>query len=222
MINLSTGVYIAIIFVLLYTMFSFLHKSKKIDVRASDGNIYEVADFPNKLEAAELIASVNAAVIKLLKYMRDKYTSGNLGGTTDRELVTLSMLNNFNFEKIIETDPRYESGTSTTLNKGEKMYICVRQRPIDTESAIYKSGYDYPLCDYNTVLFVVIHELSHIAAYDTWFHTTRFWEVFKFVLKNAVELGIYQNVDYSKNPRRYCGLIVNYNPLFDSSLREIR
>ena len=56
------------------------------------------------------------------------------------------------------------------------------------------------LIDENTLTFVALHEISHIAT-ESIGHKKEFWENFKFILKNAVSLGIYEPKDYKKNPK---------------------
>jgi hypothetical protein len=34
------------------------------------------------------------------------------------------------------------------------------------------------------------------------------------MLENATEDGIYESVDYARNPSEYCGLTIDSNPLF--------
>jgi predicted metal-dependent hydrolase len=55
---------------------------------------------------------------------------------------------------------------------------------------------------------VVIHELGHIASKSIG-HTKEFWSTFKFILKEAVEMGLYKNVNYANNPQPYCGITVS-------------
>ena len=56
------------------------------------------------------------------------------------------------------------------------------------------------LIDENTLAFVAIHELGHVMT-ESVGHTKEFWQNFKFLLKDAVKLGIYKPVDYKKNPK---------------------
>ena len=42
-----------------------------------------------------------------------------------------------------------------------------------------------------------------------------FWENFKFILKNAVSIGIYEPKDYKKKPQKYCGMTITDNPYYD-------
>ncbi len=61
-------------------------------------------------------------------------------------------------------------------------------------------------------MFVAIHELAHIMSL-TLGHNKEFMKNFKFLLKNAVEIGIYRNVDYSKNKTDFCGMKITNTPL---------
>ena len=87
-----------------------------------------------------------------------------------------------------------------SVNKGEELSICIREK--DTEKFL----------DSNTVLFVAIHELAHIMSESTG-HTEEFWDNMKYLLEEASKQGIYNPVDYSKNPTDYCGTEINSTPL---------
>ena len=72
------------------------------------------------------------------------------------------------------------STTAYSENKGEKLAFC-----LDTE----KNGGN--LIDPNTLTFVAIHELSHIASKSIG-HTDEFWNNFKFLLGEAKKINIYK------------------------------
>jgi hypothetical protein len=63
-------------------------------------------------------------------------------------------------------------------------------------------------------MFVIIHELAHIAS-KTVGHNTEFYDNFKFLLNEATELGVYKPVNYGHNPEEYCGINVTNNPYFE-------
>jgi hypothetical protein len=71
------------------------------------------------------------------------------------------------------------------------------------------------LIDDNTLMFVAIHELSHIMTKSIG-HKTEFWQNFKFLLENAKESGIHTPVDYKKEPKEYCGMTIHDNPYYDA------
>ena len=70
------------------------------------------------------------------------------------------------------------------------------------------------LIDINTLTFVAIQELAHIASSDIG-HTDEFWKNFKFLLERAKIIGVYTPIDYKKNPKRYCGISIHDSPLYD-------
>ena len=70
------------------------------------------------------------------------------------------------------------------------------------------------LIDANTLTFVALHELSHIATKSIG-HKEEFWTNFKFLLEEASKIGIYEPIDYKKKPTRYCGTTINDNPYYD-------
>jgi hypothetical protein len=101
----------------------------------------------------------------------------------------------------IEEAPN-DDGSSYTINKGELMALCLRHK---TEN--------HPFHDYNTLQFVMIHELSHIASISEG-HNQEFIDNFRFLLREAKSLGYYEPVNYSKAPINYCGIKVTNNPYY--------
>ena len=93
--------------------------------------------------------------------------------------------------------------TAYSENKGEKLAFCLNTT---------KEG--NKLIDINTLTFVALHELSHIMT-ESIGHNQEFWQNFKFLLENAKASGIYNPVDYKKDPKEYCGMKINDNPYYD-------
>lgn len=148
----------------------------------------------SKLElAADRLAMVNKSMTELVKHCHEKYP--------DRELVK-RLVNGYNPKQIYETLPTSEY-TAYSQNKGEKIAFC-----LDTEKN------DGKLIDMNTLTFVAIHELSHVAC-ESVGHTNEFWSIFKFLLKESKTIGIYKPIDYKKKPAKYCGMTINDNPYYD-------
>ena len=71
------------------------------------------------------------------------------------------------------------------------------------------------MIDEHTLMFVAIHELSHVMTKSIG-HKTEFWENFKFLLGCAKESGIHEPEDYKKKPQEYCSMNISDNPYFDS------
>jgi len=158
-----------------------------------DGNTYCVRE-RSKLElAADKLAKVNHNMKSLVEHCKNNFNS---------EERIKRLTEGFNPKKITETLPTSEF-TAYSENKGEKIAFC-----LDTEKN--NKG---RLIDLNTLTFVAIHELSHVATKSVG-HTPEFWANFKFLLEEAEKINIYKPVDYSKNPKKYCGMEINDNPYF--------
>jgi hypothetical protein len=158
-----------------------------------DGNRYCVRE-REKLElAADLLANVTQKCKMLVEYVKQKYPN-------DERVKRL--VKGFNPKQIYETLPTSEL-TAYTENKGEKMAFCLNTT---------KEG--NKLIDLNTLTFIAIHELSHVATSSIG-HQQDFWENFKFFLENAKNIEIYEVEDYKKSPKDYCGMKLTDNPYFD-------
>ena len=144
--------------------------------------------------AADLLAKINVKMNKLVKYLGEKYP--------DRENIK-RLVKGYNPKKIMETLPTSEY-TAYSENKGEKLAFC-----LNTEK---KKG--SRLIDENTLMFVALHELSHVASKSIG-HTDEFWNNFKFLIKEAETINIYTPENYKKNSKRYCGTNIVDNPYFD-------
>ena len=111
-------------------------------------------------------------------------------------------MDGFDPKRIQETLPTSEH-TAYSENKGEKIAFCLT-----------KSKTDSNLIDPNTLMFVALHELTHVGTSSVG-HTPDFWRNFKFVLENAKDANIYNPVDYKKTPKGYCGMTISDNPYYD-------
>lgn len=165
----------------------------KCIVSSEDGNTYCVRETPKLQLVADLLARVTNKLIKLVKFMGKKYPTR----TNVQRLVS-----KFKPKKISETLPT-STFTAFSENKGEKLAFC---------TTTTKEG--SKLIDENTLTFVAIHELGHVMTKSIG-HKKEFWENFKFLLKNAINMGIYKPVDYKKKPKSYCGMTITDNPYFD-------
>ena len=158
-----------------------------------DGKSYCVRE-RNKLQlVADLLAQITQNMKKLVKHLGEKYP--------ERDNVK-RLVKNFNPRKISETLPTSKF-TAYSENKGEKLAFC---------ATTTKKG--SRLIDKNTLMFVALHELSHIATKSVG-HTTEFWQNFKFLIENAKNIHIYNPVDYKKAPKEYCGMTISDSPYYD-------
>lgn len=101
---------------------------------------------------------------------------------------------------IIHETARDSPFTSYSVNKGEELFFCLR----DKETQRFH--------DMNDVMYVAIHEIAHIGTPEVG-HTDMFAKINKFLLDQAVKRGIYSYVDYSVAPKPYCGIQLTTNIL---------
>jgi predicted metal-dependent hydrolase len=161
------------------------HYAEVTYVKSSvDGEMYLVRRLQDKQKAADTLAQIAADMEKLIKHLVAKYPD-------NKDVKRL--YGNFNKRNISESS--VESGyTSYSVDKGKRLVLCIRQRDaLNT------------FVDYNTLLYVCIHELAHCALTDIG-HTSNFWETFKFLLKEAVDIGLYKKTDYASKPADFCGI----------------
>jgi len=188
--------YIFVGFILLISLKMYFESDAynlKCIIATADGNRYCVREREKINEAANLLANVTNKCKQLVKYMNDTHPND----TRVKKLVA-----GFNPKTISETLPTSKL-TAYSENKGEKIAFCLNTT---------KEG--DTLIDPNTLMFVAIHELSHIMTTSIG-HKQEFWQNFKFLLENSKESNIYIPVDYKKKSTEYCGLTINDNPYYD-------
>jgi hypothetical protein len=158
-----------------------------------DGKEYKVRDLPDKQQAANLMATLRVKLVKLCDALEKKYP--------DKAQVKL-MVKNFRSdpERFIEATPDSEH-TSSTVNKGESIHMCLRQR----------EGQDESLVDENVMMFVALHEFGHVCN-ETIGHDASFWQTFAWLLKEAEALNLYRYTDFAAHPVNYCGVHITDSP----------
>ena len=165
----------------------------KCIVSTVDGNKYCVRERAKINDAADLLAKVTGKCKDMVQYMKEKHPD---------DPRVKKLVEGFNPKKINETLPTSEL-TAYSENKGEKIAFCLNRTKNSTT-----------LIDINTLTFVALHELSHVMTTSIG-HKQEFWQNFKFLLENAKAAGVYNPIDYKKNPQSYCGMTINDNPLYD-------
>jgi len=167
----------------------------KCIISKKDGNTYCVRERKELQKAADLLATITEKCKALVLYMDKKYP--------DQENVR-RLVDGYNPKAIEETLPT-SAYTAYSENKGEKLAFCLNVKKPDNDHLI----------DVNTLMFVAIHEMSHIATKSIG-HKNEFWDNFKFLLENAKEAGIHDPQNYKEKPQEYCGMTIKDNPYYDS------
>lgn len=155
-----------------------------------DGNAYRVQKGENSVEASNLIAEIVNRCETLIQHLRKRYPS---------DPRVKNLYNRFDPSNITEGENE-GNYTSYSVNKGEKIVLCLRTRDAERK-----------LIDINTMMFVVIHELAHLAS-DSIGHNKEFWSNFKWLLEESIDIGIYVYENYSEKPVKYCGIMITNSP----------
>jgi len=186
---------IIIIFIILFTVTLIYHKINQYDfayiMSNIDGKYYMVRDEFDKQYAADILAffkrNINTLIEHLNKKKDEKY---------DKYIKRLNeKLKNTIFSESLHNS-KY---TSYSVNKGEELVFCLRSKK------------DNKFHDANLLMYVVVHEISHIACpeyNDEDPHTPLFKELFKYLLLTSIELGMYRKIDFKNNPVEYCGMLI--------------
>ena len=176
-----------------YVLYNYHINSDHIYVKTQDGDRYRVQkDHKDRKKAAEMIATLVRKSETLISHLE------KIAPDDPR---TTRLKTRFDPDNIIEKHDE-DKATSYTINKGDRLVLCLRQKTDKSE-----------LVDPNTAMFVMIHELGHIAS-ESIGHNQEFYENNKWLLNHAIDIGVYQYVDYEQNNETYCGMEIT-NPIVD-------
>ena len=161
---------------------------------SSNNKKYLVQDYNNKQKAADMMGQLETNISTFVNYLKKKYPDD----ARIKRLVN-------NLEETAYEEAPHEDGESTyTINKGELIKICLREKKEKK-----------PIHNINTLMFVVIHELGHVCSKSIG-HTDEWMTNFRFLLREAKNANIdYEPIDYSKHNMNYCGVEVTHNPFFN-------
>jgi hypothetical protein len=183
---------------------AFQYKKEKYEMAlvpsTVDNRSYLVRNLPDKQEAADRLARIRDKILRLMKYLEQTYK--------DRPFAK-QIITNFDAapERFAESTPD-AAYTSYSVNKGEKVYMCLRQRN-ESEQLVGE----------NIIMFVALHEMSHIGTKSIG-HTKEFWNHFAWLLERAESLGVYKYQDFAAHPVEYCGVHITDSPKYKESEQD--
>ena len=188
-------------------------------------NVYLVqSNYPDYKEAGQIMNKINDNNITLLRnlrriYIEDKATyqenayiqQKNENSLLDqkhrRTQWVKNILGNYDPAVMRETNPNNLGKlTAFVKYKGRIYSLCLRKR-----------GQENPIHHFNTIMFVNLHEISHMTM-EEYGHHDEFWAAFRFMLDWAIYYKLYSPVNYGRTAELYCGLQIDYTPLCDATL----
>lgn len=178
--------------IIIYLLYYVIFFRGMIYVKSNlDGEYYLVRNYKDKQQSSDTLSKLKKNIFMIVEYVnsvKSRYKEMN-----PYIYQLCSRIKNV----IIKENHPNSDFTSYCVNKGEELVFCIR---------ISKDGGDiHPI---NLLMYVVIHEISHVACPEEG-HTQLFNEIFKFLCKMSIELGIYTKINFNKNPENYCGIIIN-------------
>ena len=162
---------------------NFSLKDDRVLTEAFDGNSYLVRDTPDRTETANTLARLNSMVNHFIDLLEKDFEAAKL-------------------PVVLRLKKRYRSGalsegriskalTSYTVNKGEKVVLCMRSR--DENDTLFS----------DEILFsVLLHELAHIASI-TVDHGNEWRRNWHYLEDKAVQ---YKMLQHKKVDVDYCGI----------------
>ena len=182
-----------IVLFLVSFIFFFMNKNNVIYTKSNiDNNEYLVQNDEKKQEAADLLSVIIKRLFELKDYL---YKNINSYPKYRNYIKRLNKNLNKNRTKIYETDKNSQH-TSYSVNKGEELVFCLRSKK------------DNSFHDINLLMYVALHEISHIACPEIG-HTPLFKKIFQFFTKVAIKIKIYKYDNYNNYPQEYCGMTLN-------------
>jgi WLM domain len=184
-----------------------------------------IYNFDNKVQAAEILHEVDNNILRLKEFINNKFTEEYI--ETESKLfakgdvlrkIKKRLNSTYTSGSLKENYPKVaKSDVSYNLNKGSTIALCLRD---------YEDSEQFH--DFNEIMFVTLHELAHslncnenaLMCGNSYGHDEMFWYIFKLLLENAIECGIYKKKNYRENPVDYCSMGITYSPLYDKTLED--
>ena len=184
--------------ILLVTIIYYFNKLSKTEATYVKSNLndkeYLVQNLEDKKEATYMLSIIHKRIFILRDYLEK-----NISKYPEYQEYIKQFCNRINNLVLQENAPDGKY-TSYTVNKGDEIALCLRSRK------------DGKLHNINLVMYVVLHELAHVACPEI-DHTELFKKIFIFFLEIAIVLKIYKKINYQINPHEYCGLTISENLL---------
>lgn len=146
---------------------------------------FPVLPTESKDRAAAMLGQISTSIERLIQFMQQRFP-GHQG--------VKRLADRWDYRQLAEGKFDIEGVTSYTVNKGERIVLCMRNREGD-------------LHHLNLVMFVLLHELAHIMSVSKSVtrHNEEFQQNLAFLLEHAKAIGVYESNVEGKS-ETYCGM----------------
>lgn len=185
----------------------------------TSGKEYLVRNLADKQAAADLLGRMNLSFDKIIDHIKrqdvfklfakfvkkdesldeSKLSGAVLDEFREFEASITRLIKNYNSDALSENTPD-SAYTSYSENKGQKIVFCMRSKPGDV------------LMDFNTMMFVGIHELAHLMSKSIG-HNKEFWDNFRILLRISISISQYKCQNFDVENKDYCGTKITDTPL---------
>lgn len=190
---------IIILLIMFIIIYKLKYKSPAIAIEAFNRKTYLVNDLPDSHDAANMIAKIMDTLEKLV----DNILNDHLQSDIDKYYTDYIIKIKKCLPKVkISENPTDSKYTSYSINKGEALVFCIRDK------------ISLKIHDLNELMYVAIHEIAHIGCPEIG-HTELFKKINVYLLEKAVCYNLYKYIDYSKYNKNYCGMTLTSTILSD-------
>lgn len=169
-------------------------REKEMDTFNINGESFRIQvrdDAHISRKVANDLYTIKQRVNTLVKFLKTKQFADE-----EQKKAVDRLLNKY--KGVIQEIPEERLGrVAYNENKGDAIALCM-----------YKDGQHQ---DINTAMFVTLHELAHCMTKE-YRHNKKFWDNFKFLIKESIHLGIYYYQDFKSNSEEYCGMEISSTP----------
>ncbi|AYV77596.1 MAG: protein of unknown function DUF45 [Dasosvirus sp.] len=162
-----------------------------------DGENYMVRNNSTKQQASNILATIKANIYAVTNYMYNRIDTPKYKNHKQYVQQLHDKIQNV----VVRESSSNSVYTSYTINKGESIVFCIRSK--DITKTLEQSN----IHDLNLLMYVALHEISHVACPEK-DHTPLFKNIFNFICLEAVEMNLYKKIDFRANPTEYCGMTI--------------
>ncbi len=164
--------------------FNVLYVQSKIN-----NKYYLVRQMKNSQDASDILATINQNIILLSNYAVKEFTLPPYNNY-------MKFLQQKSKHVKISENSFASKYTSYSVEKGEELVFCLRSKQ-----------HPETFYNFNLLMYVVIHEMAHIACPE-YGHTPLFTNIFTKLVELAIRKNIYYKIDFKLNHLDYCGLLL--------------